>query len=134
MRTMHRLFTVAVAASLTLGLPAGVSAQAKPETKADFSGKWLFAVNSDAGTGTPTVTLKQQADTLTGHYSSQTLGEHDVKGTVKDKQITFSFTADLQGTALAVTYKGTIEADGTLKGTVDFGGMGSGTFTAKRQP
>jgi hypothetical protein len=119
-----------LAASLAL-VPATGSAQSG--SKPDLSGKWLFNVTTDAGTGTPTITLKQQGDTLTGHYSSQALGEADLKGTVKDNKINFSFKTEVQGTALVVTYDGTVESKDSLKGTVELGGFGSGTFTAKRQ-
>ena len=101
--------------------------------KIDVSGKWLFNVQTDAGTGTPTVTLKQDGEKLTGHYSSATLGEADLTGSVKGKDIKFNFSADLQGTSLQVTYTGTVEDKDSLKGTVDIGGLGQGTFTAKRQ-
>ncbi|HTE46583.1 MAG TPA: hypothetical protein VK636_15125 [Gemmatimonadaceae bacterium] len=112
-------------------IPAAVAAQT--DKKADVTGKWLFTVNTDAGSGTPTVTLKQQGDSITGHYSSQTFGEADFKGTVKEQKISFSFRVDMQGTAVSVTYAGTVEGNDAMKGTVDFGGMGGGTFTAKRQ-
>ena len=105
---------------------------AQTEAKIDVTGKWLFSVTTDAGTGTPTVTLKQQGDSLTGHYSSQTLGEADLKGIVKDKKITFTFRIELQGTPLTVNYAGTVESNDAMKGTVDIGGAASGTFTAKR--
>jgi len=121
---------VVLAATLAL-LPARVAAQAGG--KPDLSGKWLFSVTTDAGTGTPSVTLKQQGDTLTGHYSSQALGEADLKGTVKDNKISFTFKTEVQGTALVVTYAGTVESKDSLKGTVELGGFGAGTFTAKRQ-
>ena len=101
--------------------------------KIDVTGKWLFNVQTDAGTGTPTVTLKQEGEKLTGHYSSATLGEADLTGSVKGKEITFSFSADAQGTTLQVSYTGTIEDKDTMKGTVDLGGLAQGTFTAKRQ-
>jgi hypothetical protein len=32
-----------------------------------------------------------------------------------------------------MTYDGEIQSDDSVKGTVDFGGMGSGTFTGKRK-
>ena len=99
----------------------------------DVTGKWLFNVTTGAGTGTPTVTLKQRGDSLSGHYSSQALGEADLKGTVKNRKITFSFTTEVQGTSLVVTYSGTVEGSDALKGTVDIGGQATGTFTAKRQ-
>ena len=101
--------------------------------KADVTGKWTFTVQTDAGTGTPTVTLKQDGEKLTGHYSSQTLGEADLTGTVKGQEIKFSFSADAQGTALQVAYTGTIENKDAMKGSVDIGGLAQGTFTAKRQ-
>jgi hypothetical protein len=112
-------------------LPSTSVAQA--EKRADLTGKWVFSVNTDGGTGTPTVTLKQQGDSLTGHYSSQLLGEVDLKGSVKDQQFSFTFRTEVQGTALTVTYSGTVESKDSLKGTVDLGGMATGTFTAKRQ-
>lgn len=111
-------------------VPAAVLAQT--ETKIDLTGKWLFSVTTSAGTGTPTVTLKQQGDSLTGHYSSQTLGEADLKGIVKDKKITFTFRVELQGTPLVVNYTGTVESNDAMKGLVDIGGAASGSFTAKR--
>ena len=94
---------------------------------------WRFSVTTDAGTGTPTVTLKQSGDTLTGHYSSQVLGEADLKGTTTERKFTFTFRTEVQGTPLVVTYTGTIDSNDAIKGTLDLGGMGSGSFTGKRQ-
>jgi hypothetical protein len=108
-------------------------ALAQANAKVDVTGKWLFTVTTDGGSGTPTVTLKQTGDSLSGHYSSQVFGEVDLTGNVKGKELTFSFTSSVQGTSLKVTYSGTIESNDALKGTVDLGGLGSGTFTAKRQ-
>src|SRR5688572_10155305 len=69
----------------------------------NVTGKWTFTVASEAGTGTPTVTLKQQGDSLTGHYSSQALGERELKGSVKGNKLTFALATEIQGTALTVT-------------------------------
>ena len=44
-----------------------------------------------------------------------------------------ALTVTVQGTHLEVTYTGTIESKDSLKGTVNLGGLGDGTFTAKRQ-
>jgi hypothetical protein len=106
---------------------------AQTSTKVDVSGKWLFTVQTDNGTGTPTVTFKQHGDSLSGHYSSQLLGERELTGTVKDNRITFKFATEVQGTALTVTYSGTIDTKDSMKGSVDLGGFASGSFTAKRQ-
>lgn len=122
--------TMALAASAATLHPSRLLAQSPPS---NVTGKWSFTVTSDAGTGTPTVTLAQKGDSLTGQYSSQALGERELTGSVKNNAITFAFATEIQGTALTVTYRGTIEDASTMKGTVDFGGYGGGTFTAKRQ-
>jgi hypothetical protein len=105
-----------------------VSAQAK----LDVTGKWAFNVETSAGGGTPNITLKQDGDKLTGHYSGQ-LGEADLTGSIKGQDFTFVFTVDLQGNALQCTYKGSAENKDALKGTLNIAGLGDGTFTAKRQ-
>jgi hypothetical protein len=110
-----------------------LSARVLAAQKADVTGKWIFTVQTGAGTGTPTVTLKQSGDSLTGHYSSQALGEAELKGTVKDGKIRFSFSTEVQGMALVVNYSGTVESNDSLKGDVDIGGQATGTFAAKRQ-
>lgn len=120
-------FTVAV---LVLSLASiAVAGQAK----VDVSGKWLFTVTTAAGNGTPTVTLRQDGEKLTGHYSSATLGEAELTGTVKGNAVRFTFGADVQGTHLDVTYSGTIEGNNSMKGTVNLDVAGDGTFTATRQ-
>lgn len=131
MQSLRVLLTTILTVSTVALLPSTSVAQA--EKRADLTGKWVFSVNTDGGTGTPTVTLKQQGDSLTGHYSSQLLGEVDLKGSVKDQKFSFTFRTEVQGTALTVTYSGTVESKDSLKGTVDLGGMATGTFTAKRQ-
>ena len=105
---------------------------AQNAARIDVTGKWVFNVTTDAGNGTPTVTLQQKGDSLTGHYSSQTLGETELKGTLKDGKIMFRFPVTEQGTTLTVTYTGTVDTKDSMKGRVDIGGMATGSFTAKR--
>jgi hypothetical protein len=99
----------------------------------DLTGKWTFTVQTSAGNGTPTVTLKQDGEKLTGHYSSAQLGEAELAGTVKGNDVKFTFGTEVQGVHLDVTYAGTIENKDAMKGQVTLGGLGEGTFTAKRQ-
>lgn len=131
MRLLRPLATLVI---LAFALPAAssiVGAQALP--KVDVTGKWQFTVETSAGTGMPTLTLTQKGDSLTGHYSSQALGEADVKGSVSGLKITINLNVEVQGTPLAVTYAGTVEGANAMKGTVDIGGQATGTFIAKRQ-
>lgn len=103
--------------------------QEKPATVA---GAWALTVETAAGTGSPSVTLKQDGETLTGTYSSQVFGEQKVTGTVKGNAITFSFTASVEGNSVPVTYSGTVEQT-TMKGKVTLGDLGEGSFTGKKQ-
>jgi hypothetical protein len=117
--------------AIVLGSAIVVAAQR--DSKIDVTGKWLFQVETSAGSGTPTVTLKQDNEKLTGHYSSTNLGEAELTGTVKAGAIQFSFVADVQGMKIDVAYSGTVESNDAMKGTVTIGGVGQGTFTGKRQ-
>jgi hypothetical protein len=111
---------------------ASIMVIAAQAAKVDLTGKWMFNVQTDAGSGTPTVTFKQDGEKLTGHYTGQ-LGDVDLTGSVKGTDFMFSFSSDLQGNKLDVEYKGTIESKDALKGTLSIPGLGNGTFTAKRQ-
>jgi hypothetical protein len=108
------------------------SKPAQAETKAlDVSGAWGLEVTAAGGSGTPTVTFKQEGEKLTGQYSGQ-LGEAALSGTLQGNAITFQFDVDVQGTSLRVVYSGTVERD-SMKGTVTLGEMGEGTFTGSRK-
>ena len=127
-RMGRRLAIVALAA--LLGVPAVRAAQ--QSDKIDVTGKWVFNVETGAGSGTPTFTFKQDGEKLTGHYSGS-FGEAELTGTVKGKAINYTFSADAQGFKIDATYTGTIESKDTMKGTVTYAGVAEGTFTGKRQ-
>ena len=118
-----------IALAVIFGAPLG-SAQ---DAKIDVTGKWVFTVETSAGSGTPTVTLRQDGEKLTGHYSSMQLGEADLTGSVKGKEIAFTFTANVLDMQIPVSYTGTIEGKDALKGKIEITGLGDGTFTGKRQ-
>jgi hypothetical protein len=124
---MHttRKSVLAVMTMATLLLATGLSAQAP----ADVAGDWALMVDTDAGPTTPSVVLEQDGTELTGHYSSETLGEADVTGS----EVRFSFSASAQGFDLDVSYTGTLQDDGTLSGEISLGEAGGGTFTGKRR-
>jgi hypothetical protein len=108
----------AVAAIVVLAMPAAA---------ADVTGTWHCTVKLDMGTGSPTFVFQQEGDKLSGTYAGQA-GEAKLEGTVTGTQIKFSFQTGY-GT---VTYEGTIEDADNMKGTADYGGQASGTWTATR--
>jgi hypothetical protein len=116
--------------TVILALPFVLSGQIDAQ-KIDLSGNWVFDVQTEAGGGNPGFVFKQDGDKLTGKYKGL-FGEADLTGTVTGKTMKFSFSADAQGTAITVTYEGEIVSNDSIKGKVDLGGMGSGTFTGTR--
>jgi len=120
---MHRPILVAAALiALAVGLGAA---------QASVAGKWNLTVQFEQGSGAPTVVFKQDGEALTGTYTGQ-FGEAPLTGTLKGKDIVFRVKVSAQGYDVEFTYSGTLESETTMKGTVDLGGMASGTWTGKR--
>jgi hypothetical protein len=101
--------------------------------KVDVTGVWAFTVESAAGTGMPTVTFKQDGEKLTGHYSSQLVGEADLSGTVKGQTIDFTVAGSVEGIKIELRYSGTVDSKDSMKGKLSAAEFGDGTFTAKRK-
>jgi hypothetical protein len=98
---------------------------------ADVTGTWIMAVETGAGSGTPTFVLVQKGDTLTGSYKGQ-LGEAQVSGTVMGDDVVIQYTVDAQGQTLAVKYTGKVDGK-TMSGKVSLGSFGEGTFKGTKQ-
>jgi hypothetical protein len=101
---------------------------------ADVSGNWQFNVETSQGSGSPTVTLEQKGERLTGTYHSQVFGEAQLTGSVKGNAIEFSLDGDAGGQKLHVTYTGTIESATAMKGTAVYEGVDDrATWTATKK-
>jgi len=96
---------------------------------ADLSGTWSAAVTLDAGSGTATFVLKQAGDKLTGTYTGA-VGSANLTGTVKGSDVEWSFDSEQAG---KITYKGKLDDSGKIVGTVTYGKLGGGKFTAEKQ-
>jgi len=112
---------------LVLLCTTGLSLASFAQSTTDLTGTWTLDVKTDAGSGTPTFKLTQNAEgKLTGTYEGQ-LGESAVTGTIKDNVFHIEFS--VQGNL--IKYDGKIEND-TMSGKVELGTMASGTFTGKK--
>jgi streptogramin lyase len=131
-RTTTCRLAILVAVALAC-LPASMAALARAQSKIDVTGTWAFEVQTEAGTGTPQVTFKQDGEKLTGVYSSQLLGQLELIGSVKGQAIQFTLAANVQGNALEVVFSGTVDDSASMKGKVTFTGVGEGSFTGKRK-
>ena len=111
--------------------PATAATTQAAEPAVDVTGTWAFQVDSAAGSGTPTMTFKQEGEKLSGQYTGQ-LGEAPLTGTVKGTAIEFAFDVTIEANTLHIVYAGTAEKD-SMKGTMKLGDFGQGTFTAKKK-
>ena len=94
---------------------------------AEASGKWKSEFDTQVGHLKYTYELRADGEKLTGTYAGQ-FGQSQLKGTVKGNNADWTFENDQVGT---ISYSGTI--DGTkMKGKVQYGAVGSGTFTAEK--
>ena len=99
---------------------------------ADVSGNWTFAVSlGDAGNGNAEITMAQEAaGKISGSYSGQ-LANGPITGSYEDNNFEFAFSSDALG--VDITYRGELEDDGTVKGSVIVQGQSMGTFTGKKK-
>jgi hypothetical protein len=112
-------------------LAVGAFTIAQVAGAADVTGTWIMAVETGAGSGSPTFVLVQKGEALSGSYKGQ-LGEAQVTGTVKGDDVTIEYKVDGQAGSVAVKYSG--KTDGkTMSGKVSLGQLGEGTFTGKKQ-
>ena len=99
---------------------------------ADVSGNWTFAVSlGDAGNGNAEITMAQEAEEkISGSYSGQ-LANGPITGSYEGNNFEFAFSSDALG--VDITYRGELEDDGTVKGSVIVQGQSMGTFTGKKK-
>jgi hypothetical protein len=95
-----------------------------------LTGTWAFEVHHSAGTSTPSVTITQTGEKLSGKYVGS-YGESELTGSIKGTEFRFSVEIGTEQ-KVTVVYTGTLDGD-TVKGAMTMGEMGEGTFTGKRK-
>jgi len=108
--------------------PAAAPAPPADKAGVDVTGTWNFEVTTEFGTGSSTMTFKQDGGKITGKYSGQ-YGEAELTGSIKGNEIAFSYELVRESMTAVVSYSGTVEKD-RMKGTLSIGDMGNGSFTA----
>jgi len=98
----------------------------------DITGKWDLSIGTSQGVTPATLTVKKEADKLTGVLSSQ-LGEAPADVTLKEKAVSIEMSIQTPNGAMRIVMSGAVDGE-TMKGTADFGGRGSGEWTAKKSP
>lgn len=119
-----------LAACAQLRSPVAPTTPHIPTPTLDLTGTWLMTVESPMGSDDMSAQLVQDGEQLTGKLRTKT-GDVPVSGRVKGEIVEFSMELDVQGSSLHIGYAGTVAKD-EIAGTVEFGEMGQGRFTAKR--
>jgi len=128
MRNAVRSFALLAGIAALMVVTAAPIAAAAADN-ANVAGTWNLQVETPNGTGTPSVTFKQDGGNLTGTYKGR-MGESELKGTIDGNKIKWTVTLHPQGGELNIDYAGTVDGD-TMKGTVS-SPMGEATFTGKK--
>jgi hypothetical protein len=102
-----------------------------PVAGADISGAWKVEGDIAEVHVNRVCTIKQADNKLTGACKNQ-VNETVLTGEVDGKNITWKYDADYQGTQVTLVYKGTLESDSAIKGSITVEGA-LGNFTAKKQ-
>lgn len=134
---MRNFVVIALAAALLM--PSAGFAQNPPkekekETKAqkiDITGVWDTTIESPQGAMSVTTTFKQDGEKVTGTQVSQ-MGEVTLEGTLTGADLKYGITIDMGGETMSIAFAGKVDGD-SISGVFDFGGMGSGSWSAKKQ-
>jgi hypothetical protein len=116
-----------VAALLSFCLATAGMPYAEP---AKVAGKWSGALQLESIQSSPTLTFVQDGEKLTGTYQGY-YGASPIEGTVKETEINFTVTYNIEGSKIQAVFTGTVDGD-SMGGRVEFEGAGSGTWSAKR--
>lgn len=117
--------------TLLVTLVLGTSAAPAQQKGVDVTGKWTFAVMTENGTGYPTIVLKQDGEKVTGTYDSSRMGTRPLEGTIKGDTIRLEMKGGAEGVP-AFIFVGVMVDKDNMKGELEMGGMGSASFTGKR--
>ena len=117
---MLRSLTVAVLITLCGGLAIA---------QTDVSGSWTLTITSDQGPNDSPLVLEPEEEVLTGTAGAAD-AETPVEGTITDNDITMTYEIDApQVGPMTLSFTGTVDGS-NMKGSVDFGGFASGSWTA----
>lgn len=132
MPSVRPWLVILLAAVLTAGLAA--SSQDKPQEAkkdiVDITGKWDMSIETGQGPMSVQATFKVEGDKVSGAIAGPQ-GEVPITGTISETELSFWLTVDTSNGQLTVTFTGKPGKD-KLEGTADFGGRGSGAWSATR--
>lgn len=98
-----------------------------------LTGAWKVDSDTAGNLNSATITLKQDGNKVTGTMKGAEGNEVALKGEFDGKKVTWSYEAEWSGNKLTIVHTGTLNADGSMSGSIEVQPMGvEGSFTAKR--
>ena len=113
---------------LSQGKGQAKGTEATPD--AQVAGDWLVETQYVLGRSTHAISVRQEGSTLSGTYCSQ-YSRADLQGQVAGNQVQLSTVLGYQSNMIRYAFSGQVEGD-TMRGTVNLGEYGKGTWTATR--
>lgn len=125
---MKHIFLLGILAfGLTLFLADSAAAQAP-----SVAGEWAASMNTPGGPRPFGLVIKVDGEKLTGTVKRAN-GDVPLEGTIKGKDINFSYTISYNDNVLSLSFAGKVDGD-NMSGTVSFGGNAEDSWSAKRTP
>ena len=107
--------------------------QEKPAEKpaaTSIAGKWTVTIEFQGQQRTSGLDMKVDGTKVSGTINSE-LGEAAIAGEYAEGKLKFGFSMDANGTPVQIGFIGSLQKDGSLAGTLDFG-QGEIPWTAVR--
>ena len=115
-----------------LSIAAGLFLVSGAAAAQGVAGTWNASVTTPNGAGNPTLTFVVKGDSVTGTVKRPTGEVVPLKGTIKGKDLTYTYTITQDAQPVPVIVKAKINGD-SLSGTMDFAsGAMTGEIKAKR--
>ena len=123
---MKNIFLVTILAlGFTFFFPGSSAVQAQ-----SVAGEWTASMNTPGGARPFGLVFKVDGEKLTGTVKRSS-GDVPLEGTIKGKDINFSYAINYNGNALSLFFSGKVDGD-NISGTVSFGGNAEDSWSAKR--
>ncbi len=127
---MKRVLVVLAVCMFVAAMPAFSQDAAKP-APANVAGAWDTTLESPQGPMQVVTTIKQDGEKITGTQASP-MGEAPLEGTIVGNEIKYTIKIDMQGNQMVISFTAKVDGD-AMTGTFDFGGMGTGNWSAKKK-
>jgi hypothetical protein len=102
------------------------------QDKIDVKGAWTMTIESPQGEIPITLKFDESDGEMIKGQLMAAQGDLAISGKVTGKDITFSGTFPGPNGSIAIQFTGVIENVDLMGGEADFGGVGTGKWTAKR--